>query len=94
MATFKVRINNSSIIEGDESSIAVIYNNLAGINNTAEDYAWYLKYMGEKWCSGVPLKNGDLLEYVISDRVLVACHIGDRNPERVTAAMIREITQA
>lgn len=87
MATFRVRINGSSLIEGDESSIAVIYNNLAGLNSTAEDYTWYLRYMAEMWCSGIPLKNGDSLEYLVNDRVLASCHIGDRHPDRVTSAM-------
>ena len=86
---FAVRINSASLIGGDQSSIAVIYNNLAGLNRLpGEDYVQYLEYMGNKWCEGVPVKHGDLLEYLVDGQVVTRCRIGDKSPVRVTDALL------
>jgi len=83
----RIRINSTHVIEGDASSVAVIYNNLAGLNSLP-DPAGYLSYVGTACGSGNPCKAGDLVECLIDDELLSSCRIGDRAPVRVTDALV------
>ena len=82
-----IRIKGAHVIEGDASSVAVIYNNLAGLNSLP-DPAGYLAYMGTACGSGDPCKAGDLVECLIDEEVMASCRIGDVSPVWVTEAMV------
>jgi hypothetical protein len=91
---FALRVNKQLVMRGDGSSIAIIYNNLAGLNtpygdDSPQGLETYRQFMSNELLSRpdafVP---GTLLELVeIPDNVLTSSKIGDPNPDRATSQM-------
>ena len=82
-----------SLIEGDPGSLAVVYNNLAGLNQMhGFNHQEYLRYMGDTFCGGIPIQNGDPMTLVLTGKVVARCRIGDESAERVTEQTIMKFT--
>lgn len=84
-----------TILRGDASSVAVIFNNMTGANFREpriqclfDDLKQYLNFMNANW-KAVPVQVGDQIDFCTIDGIsLLSATIGALDAPRVTAEII------